>query len=215
MILVDYTIGFKLSWANFKKLHKASKQLYLAGNYGLACSLNILACEELIKSFVLHLKALHPEINFKDSEKIFHNHIFKHGELKGILESAHAGINRFSFDILTDKDAFLATLPGSKLEEYQKEYNDIERVKARTAIIKRSEIPVDAIFDWLDGANTEKNLGLYVGLDKHNSWQTPAAFKKTQYKKEKKYTRLLKLYIENTIDITIFMKELKTRGIDV
>ena len=213
---INHKKGYKLSKQNFKKLYTASKQASALRNYGLACSLNILASEELIKSFVLHLKYLHPEVNFIDSDKIFFNHQHKHNELKGFLNSTHKGLELFTFNVLEDKEEFLSTLPPIKIDEYKKEYADIERVKERTEYIRRIEIDIDEIFDWLDQANNEKNLGLYVGFDKKDrKWQSPSEFSKKQFKKEKEYTKLLKLHFKNAIDITTFMKELRIRGINI
>lgn len=212
--IIDNEKGYKLSKKNFKKLFIASKQASALRNYGLACSLNILASEELIKSFVLHLKYLHPEVNFINSDKIFFNHKFKHDELKSFLKSTHNGLELFTFNVLEDKEEFLSLLPLNKVDEYKKEYKDIEIVKKRTEYIRKFEIDLDEIFVWLDQANNEKNLGLYVDYDKKSKlWNSPSDFVKTQFKKEKEYTKLLKLHFKNAIDITTFMKELRTRGI--
>ncbi|MGJ1526553.1 AbiV family abortive infection protein [Sphingobacterium spiritivorum] len=214
MKTIDYTHGFKLSKKNFKNLFTASKQASTIKNYGLACSLNILACEELIKSFVLHLKVLHPEISFIGMDEIFKNHIHKHKELKGFLQSTNSGTEIFEFNILEDSDEFLTRLTEDKIAEYQKEIKDIERVKKRTEIIRQFKVSVDDIFSWLKQANTEKNAGLYVGYDKNNNlWQSPQKFTKKQYKKEMNYTKLLKLHFDNAIDVTHFVKELRQRGL--
>jgi len=213
---LDHKKGHKLSKQNFKKLYTASKQASALRNYGLACSLNILASEELIKSFVLHLKYLRPEISFINFDKIFLNHQVKHNELKSFLNSTHKGLELFAFNVLEGKEEFLSTLPENKIEEYKKEYIDIERVKKRTEIIRSIEIDIDEVFNWLDQANSEKNLGLYVDFNKTNGeWKSPSDFRKKQFKKEKEYTKLLKLHFKNAIDITTFMKELKLRGINI
>lgn len=119
---IDYNLGFKLSKANFEKLYKASKLLYLADNFGVACSLNILACEELIKSFVLHLNMLYPNIQFQNSRKMFTDHKIKHNELRNFIQVTHIGSDAFEFNILDNKEEFLSILPEDKIEEYQKEY---------------------------------------------------------------------------------------------
>lgn len=213
-MISDYAKGFKLSKKNFKKLFIASKQASVIKNYGLACSLNILACEELIKSFILHLKTLYPEISFIGMDDIFKNHIHKHKELKGFLQSTNNGTEILEFNILDDSDEFLARLPEDKVAEYQKEIEDIEKVKRRTEIIRKFKVSIDDIFSWLNQANAEKNIGLYVGYDKKNNlWQSPQKFTKKQYKKEMKYTKLLKLHFNNAIDITNFLKELRERGL--
>lgn len=213
-IIIDNEKGFELSKKNFKKLFIASKQASGLRNYGLACSLNILASEELIKSFVLHLKYLHPDKNFVNSDKIFFNHKFKHEELKSFIKTTQQGLEIFTFNILEDKEQFLSLLPEDKVDEYKKEYKDIERVKRRTDYIRKFEIDIDEIFTWLNKANDEKNLGLYVNYDKKNkTWNSPTDFTKKQFKKEKIYTKLLKLHFKNAIDITTFNKELRTRGI--
>lgn len=212
--IIDTEKGFKLSKKNFRKLYAASKQASVLRNYGLACSLNILASEELIKSFVLHLKHLHPEINFINSDKIFFSHKFKHNELKSFIKTTHQSLEIFNFNILDDKEQFLSLLPEDKVDEYKKEYKDIERVKRRTDYIRKFEVEIDEIFTWLDKANDEKNLGLYVNYDEKNKmWNSPTDFTKKQFKKEKEYTKLLRLHFKNAIDITTFNKELKTRGI--
>ncbi len=211
---MDNKEGHKLSKINFKKLFTASKQASVLRNYGLACSLNILASEELIKSFVLHLKYLHPNIPFVNSDKLFLNHKYKHDEIRNFLKSTHGNLELLNFNILDDKETFLASLPSDKVDEFKKECKDIERVKKRTEYIRTFEIELDEIFTWLDQANNEKNLGLYVDYDKKNKqWNSPNDFSKEKFNKEKKYTKLLKQHFKNAIDITVFMKELRNRGL--
>jgi len=207
---IDYNQGFKLARKNFKMLVKSAHHASFIKSYGLACTLNILACEEMIKAFFFHIQALNPGVKIKNFGEVFRNHKIKHQELKSLLESSHAEIYNLSFAILHDKEEFLKVVPSHRLAEFEKEYKDIEKVQRRTEKIRKSKITIGEIFEWLDQAHHEKNLGLYVGL--HNTiWQSPKDFKKQKYNLEHAYTDILDKYLNNAIDITKFMKELRER----
>lgn len=210
---MNYELGFNVTKENFKILYKSAKQAKNNGFYGLACSLNILASEELIKTFFIHIKRLNPEIDLINFEKVFKDHKTKHNEIKSFLTTINSSIDSLTFNILEGKEQFLDNLPENKLEEYKKEYIDIERVEKRINKIKKSNITTAEMFDWLENANKFKNSGLYVGYDEDGNWKSPNEFSKEKFQTESKYTKLLYLHLKNSIDITNFMAELREKNI--
>lgn len=211
---MNYELGYNLTKQNFKILYKSAKQAKISGYYGLACSLNILACEELIKTFFIHVKKLNPEKTFFNFEKVFKDHKTKHSEIKSFLTTINNRIESLTFNVLENKEQFLETLPENKLEEYKKEYIDIERVHKRTKKIKKFHISTEEIFDWLESANKFKNSGLYVGYDVNGNWNAPSEFTKEKFQTEIRYTKLLYLHLKNSVDITNFMAELRERNMN-
>lgn len=213
MNTIDYRCGFKLTWKNARTLAKSSDQASKNGFYGLACSLNILSCEEYIKSLVVYLKTLHPNTTFINFNKIFTSHPIKHQELRDHLISANMNIGSLEFNILDNKEEFLDLLPKDKLKEYEKEYKDTERIKKRTEKIRKSEIIIDDVLEWLNKANAFKNQGLYVDFNSKGTSSAPSDFTPEKFKQEKQFRKLLKLHIRNSIDISTFTKELRDRNL--
>ena len=81
-----YKKGYDLTIANVKSLMRVSTKAAETNDYGIACSLNILAAEEALKALFLIIKHYNPAGNINNFDKIFRLHTVKHDELKQIIE---------------------------------------------------------------------------------------------------------------------------------
>ena len=77
----NYLLGFDYAISNSKSLLKIASSSFKQKEYGIACSLNILAAEEAIKSFFLFFKYYFPDIDLPEFDDMFTKHKTKHYNL--------------------------------------------------------------------------------------------------------------------------------------
>lgn len=211
---MNYEEGYLLTKKNFKVLHKSAKQAFKNRFYGLACSLNILASEELIKSLIIFIQPYIKDQDAKPYNQIFRKHPIKHEALIEFLNSNYNSITHFESITITNLELLKSLKPHKQLE-YKKQINQAQKIKDRIHKIKLFEISFEEISIWLKEANKNKNHGLYVDIQ-DNRWISPILFKKKKFKKERKYTKVLKLYYKNIIafyDFADFIDKLRQEQI--
>jgi len=168
-----YKEGYDLTLTNVKNLIQVSINAAETENFGIACSLNILAAEEALKALFLIIKHYNPEGNINNFDKIFRFHTVKHEELRQIikfqeviqakikeslnmLEPVLAGINKMTEDYKVRNLEIINSLNDDYIwfkEQSQLNFN------------------LEDILTWLKDANKDKNKGLYV--DKSNDTGFP------------------------------------------
>lgn len=73
-----YIEGIKLALHNFFSLKKIANLSFAAGEYRIACSLNILAAEEAVKAIFILIKHYNPETEINDFKEVFSKHPVKY-----------------------------------------------------------------------------------------------------------------------------------------
>lgn len=183
-----YQEGYKLALENSMSLHSNSELIAENKNYGLACSINILAAEEALKSIYIMLKHFNQNYEIDDYKKVFNSHTYKHEKIKNIM---------LIYDIETTriKELFNAYQPIFEIYEQSKPnlsdenktaFENLEKINNRYK--KYNSKNIDKILDWLNEANNDKNNGLYVG-QKSNKWTSPLHFPEQKFNRENEYTR--------------------------
>ena len=110
-----YIEGFKLALHNSFSLKKIANLSFAAGEYGIACSLNILAAEEAVKAIFILIKHYNPETEINDFKEVFSKHPVKHYHLKGIALVYELQLKRFKrhLEIIEKFIALVDQLPKS------------------------------------------------------------------------------------------------------
>ncbi|MEO6728786.1 MAG: AbiV family abortive infection protein [Candidatus Dojkabacteria bacterium] len=193
-----YKEGYCLALQNAKTLFSMANTASLESNFGIACSLNILASEEVLKASFLLIKYYYPEGKINEFDNIFRKHTVKHDQLKQYVE--------FQIKMQVDIKSFVVTylpiinslqditpiLPEQKKQEINELVGTIALFK------KHSELSLDinGIFSWLENANTDKNRGFYVDRSK-DKWLSPNHITKQKFDMERKFTEAFIEYVEN------------------
>lgn len=170
----------------------AAKLLADNGNYGFAISHSILGIEELIKyQVVLNYFAdntlfADKEINPKNRNSIFRDHLKKHDLLKEFQQS----ISKEFSDTFHDYVFHLAT--GQELNEKHLEIqkNRFKEIGSFFSVsyneINIPEGERQSFFEWLDEANNLKNNGFYVNWTTTN-FEAPNDIEKSHYETALKF----------------------------
>ena len=197
-----YKEGYDLTLTNVKNLIQVSINAAETENFGIACSLNILAAEEALKALFLIIKHYNPEGNINNFDKIFRFHTVKHEELRQIikfqeviqakikeslnmLEPVLAGINKMTEDYKVRNLEIINSLNDDYIwfkEQSQLNFN------------------LEDILTWLKDANKDKNKGLYV--DKSNdNWISPSEIPKQKFENEKHFTQSILDHVLNLEEV--------------
>ncbi len=202
-----YKDGYQLALDNARRLFKIAQKASDEGEFGIACSLNILAAEESIKAIFLFTKHNNKDAEIDDFDKIFRDHKTKHKHLLDIV-----GINSKYIEILySDTKLFdylldiVETVPEPHRSEiklkFRELYEDVEWIERQ----KKNKLDIQETNTWLQNANNEKNRGFYVDKDEQK-WYAPKDFTFDQFEKEKQHTVSL---IENAQRIIQIVEESK------
>ena len=191
-----YKEGYILSLQNAKGLKDISCKAAELGNYGLACSLNILAAEEVVKGYFLIVQYHNPNGTIINFNKIFSSHPVKHKELGYIIKTDEKIYNQTKEFLFLVEPALnhFAQMPEAYkirnkelLESLKDDYNWMK---------KMTEIKLNfgKILPWLENANKEKNAGLYVDKQ-NNAWVSPNDILESKFIEEQAYTDALINYV--------------------
>lgn len=207
-----YKDGHKLTLENAKALTRVSQKSAELEEYGIACSLNILAAEEAIKSVVILTKHYFPFVSSKDFKEVFRSHKKKHHGIMLLTFLTKYLIDNIYDKYQKDKHLFdyVEQLPEKESNQFKKKYKyfykSIEFVKKNKTKSERFE---EAIV-WWNKANDDKNKGLYVDLI-NKKWHSPRNISKDKFLRESAYVYDLIEYIElfnNHLTPRKLMKEL-------
>lgn len=192
-----YRIGYSIAMENSKALLRIADKAAEENEYGIACSLNVLAAEEAIKASVILTKHYNPLLDKKDFEEVFNNHKKKHLLIQLMTFLAKYMINSISEQYLKHKKIFDAVeqMPESERSKFKNQYRyfyeHIDWAKEQKLFIDSYE----AAFKWWLHANDEKKFGLYTDL-KNQKWHNPRHFSKEKYYQERLYSSTIINYIE-------------------
>jgi len=197
IIKTFYKEGYQLALENAKALYKVSDNTAKMNEYGIACSLNILAAEELIKAVVILTKNYQPQMDSKDFTDIFKSHNKKH---KAILVVTF--LSKYLIDFICSKyeenklyfDA-VDELPKEESYKFKQKYKHFYKIIESVKNDKRETYSFDDAMKWWIGANLLKNNGFYVDI-KGDKWHNPRNYTKEQFEVERQYTKDLILNVE-------------------
>ncbi|MBN1187368.1 MAG: AbiV family abortive infection protein [Bacteroidales bacterium] len=208
-----YKDGYNIALENAKSLVKVAQNSADTNEFGIACSLNILAAEEAIKAVVILTRHYFPQMDTDEFKETFKSHNKKHKSIqlltfisKYFIDSIYAKYeeNKYYFDVVNQLPEETA---NEIKEKYKYFYKTIESVKKH----KNKSDKFDEAIKWWEEANLVKNRGFYVDIV-NNKWHNPRTFTKDQFDREKQYTIDLIEYIEtfNTVVSPIkLIRELK------
>lgn len=205
-----YKIGYDLALQNAKTLFVIANKAFLENAYGIACSLNILSSEEILKATFLIIQYYHPTGKINEFENIFHKHKSKHKQLKEYVafqSKVQNDIKKFLVQlspIINMLNEIAPSLPKNEQEKIKDLVNKIRLFK------KHSELSLDfdGILNWLENANNDKNKGFYVDKTKE-AWLSPKDISKEKFEVEKKYTEAFIQYAENIEQLFSIQAEIK------
>ena len=202
-----YKDGYKLAFENANSLFKIASLSAKENEFGIACSLSILAAEESIKAIYLIFKYFDDKTEVADFDKIFKNHKTKHEyfpETSSYFQSAveifytKEGLYNYIMDMIN------RLIPESKrqafLDEYKIGFDCLKEVQLLDSLDFKfdSKIDIEKEKEWWKNANLEKNRGLYV--DKvENAWHDPKSFTKEKYDEVRKHTYYIVEYTEKIV----------------
>ena len=203
-----YTEGFKLALDNSFRLKKIADLSFAEGEYGIACSLNVLAAEEAVKASFILIKHHNPDAEIDNFEAIFTKHIIKHNHLKGIALIREIQFKRDK-KLLEEFDK-LFLVPDNIEEKVLSNFSPYFEIKERVKQFEETNISYKEIELWLDRANNDKNNGFYVDL-KNGKWTTPNSFTKERYLLQSKYTEVILDYIKHMENMLLYVKNNKDK----
>ena len=185
----NYLKGYRLAVENAKKHFEIAELIVKNGiSFGIANSHLILASEETIKAGMLFSLHYDPEMKVDDFEEYFSNHKHKHKTIISI---------EFMFSFMDDimkmaskpaRDRYNAKGDYLNAQEYKESLDEgieslithLDKVLSGVSGIKTNE-------EWWKQANTKKNQGFYVHLNKGSlNWETPAGVSEKEYQNAKK-----------------------------
>lgn len=193
-----YQKGFDLSIQNSKSLLKVAEKSAECGEFGIACSLNVLSAEEAVKAcLILFELNNYSDQKNKDFPKIFSDHKFKHNLIKDLIEFVSLVSNSYKKENIS-LDQIVEQIEG--LPEEYKSNNKInsEKISKLKYILENEIIKYEEFEDamkWCQNANDLKKNGFYVGLN-NNEWLSPQEISKTQFETDKKFTASLLNWVQ-------------------
>lgn len=197
-----YKEGYDLTVANVRSLIRVSNKAAETEDFGIACSLNILAAEEALKALFLIIKHYNPEGNINNFDKIFRSHPVKHDELKEIIkfQDVIQAQNRQFLNmlepVLSDINKMTEDYKVRNLEIINSLNDDYIWFKQQS---ERS-FDLDNILTWLRDANNDKNRGLYVDKS-NNKWISPSDVTKEKFENEKHFTQSILDHVLNLEEV--------------
>ena len=208
---MNYKEGYQLTIDNAKVLMQVSQLAAESKNFGLACSLNILAAEETIKSLFMLVRHYFPDDTLDEWNDLFKSHTVKHKSLKSLVELSVTLFNQFEDRINKTRHLFLNAkeLLGEELEgQLDFTYKFLEKA----GIFKNPwpSLNTDSIIKWLDGANDKKNNGIYVN-EINNKWKSPNIIKQSTYLVEQKYCQSIFDYVLKFDELMMLMNKSKEK----
>lgn len=207
-----YIEGFKIALDNSFSLKKIADLAFTEGEYGIACSLNILAAEEAVKANFILIKHYNPNTEINDFEKVFKKHPVKHDHLKGIAAVHEVQLKRFR-TVLEVFDKYLAIIdqmPENLKEKSLDDFSTWFEIKDWVRRFEERKVTYEEIALWADKANNDKNNGFYVDL-RNGKWTTPKSFIQEKYVIESKYTEAILDYVKGTEKHPPFSPSIKDR----
>jgi AbiV family abortive infection protein len=181
-----YITGFKLIFENAKRLYNAAEILAEKKEYAIANSLLVLCAEEAMKAHTVITQHFFPQEILDSFNKNFEDHKTKLESIRGIIMFLQLTnkMHEFIYDPLIENAI-----------NHKKE--DIKRIKAEgiqkfvdwtNNIVDAKNTDLDEENNWWKQANTLKQNGFYVGLNKGNKqWIVPTSITKNRYVKTHKY----------------------------
>ena len=202
--------GYELSLQNAVNLLHVADEAALGKNYGVACSLNVLAAEEALKASFLNIKHHHPTGEINEFDRIFYKHTVKHKELRRYVE--------FQIKLQSDLKAYAQFYSPivTNIIEFNKKFlihkkDDLDSLNENLSLLKKHSdinLNLDGIILWLENANNIKNKGFYVDKLK-TSWSAPQNVSVEQFENERKYTIAIIDYVKSIAELFLLMQELR------
>ncbi|TVZ13944.1 AbiV family abortive infection protein [Maribacter sp. MAR_2009_72] len=189
-----YLTGYK------ETLQNASDLLLIANNsgelkkYGVAVSLSILSAEESIKALFIIQQSIDPKAKVSDFDKIFRNHKIKHEYLHDFIRT----IMKYCYDLIDEYEKYI---PNRKEKRAFERKNP--KITARMNWIKENQKFSDDMYQligWLEDANSKKNKGLYVDIERNN-WELPRNTSENKYLKSIGNAKDILEYVKFATDI--------------
>lgn len=188
-----YLKGYELALENSYRLQCVSNLSANEGNYGIACSLNILAAEEAVKANFILVKHFNSDSEIEDFENIFKNHKTKHKHLKEFASVRDVQISNFRED-LEIFDEFIKIfneLPERFKSTTESSLKSINEIKHLISEYDKNKITYLQIAKWADKANDQKNNGFYVDLRNDTLGILQMIFLKKSFNEKKNTLRQL------------------------
>lgn len=184
---ISFKEGYDLALQNAQSLFSIAVKAAVHSEFGIACSLNILAAEEALKAIFLIIQHYNPDSKLNHFKEIFGRHDIKHAELKNLLKAEEIlqEMAKKNLKQIEPSLKYFKTVPAERLnkELYDSINDDVEWYKAFTS----KKLNTAEILEWLSSANKDKNNGFYVDK-KGESWSTPKTISENKFLKEKKHT---------------------------
>ncbi len=209
-----YIEGYELALDNSFSLKKIADLSFAEGEFGIACSLNIIAAEEAVKANFILIKHYNPETEINDFKEVFRKHPVKHDHLKGIAAAYEVQLKRFKSD-LEVFDKFLAIIdlmPENIKEKSLDDFSTWFEIKDWVKRFEERKITYEEVAMWADKANDDKSNGFYVDL-RNGKWTTPKSFIKEKFLLESKYTEVILEYVKDTEKVFLDMKKLVDKNL--
>jgi len=196
---IFYSNGYGICLKNAKSLFKISNLAGKNKEYGIACSLNILAAEEAIKAIVVLSQTISSTIiEPKEFSKVFSDHKTKHKLIKqavGRIEFAKISSRELLLPIIERNDDItveeIRRIRSKGFKRISKWVNKLKNHPENSPLLKE--------IDWWGKANDLKNEGFYVG-QKNGKWLDPSLANKERFKVERKYANKIITYTEMAKD---------------
>ena len=207
-----YYQGFKLSLDNSISLQKVAELSATNSEFGIACSLNILAAEEAVKANFILIRHYNPDVEINDFKEVFRKHSVKHDHLKGIAAVQEVQIKRFRsdlevFDKLLD---IVEQMPDGIKQKTLEGFSTWYEIKDWVKKFEDQKLTSEEIATWADKANNDKNNGFYVDL-RGGRWTSPKSFSKEKYMQESKYTTAIIGYVIETEKVFLELSRLMAK----
>lgn len=188
--------GARLCLENAWTLKASAEFLRQYRAYGLARSMYILAGEEAIKAHITASFAFTPNADRKEFKDAYKYHTFKHERIKEVIMFLHEAISDFKIG-LSDAAAKLIA-DGFSEENARKTVEDEPEVKQILDAVKQYDAlkyDINDMINWWNGANAEKNNGLYVNTNDSVNWDTPERYKEEDAIRAQGHCELLMAFI--------------------
>ncbi|HEY4874053.1 MAG TPA: AbiV family abortive infection protein [Puia sp.] len=205
-----YEKGFMYAIDSARGLLKIAEIAANENEFGIACSLNVLAAEEAIKAQYINSKINNPINEIADFKRVFKDHSHKHKQLtilinqqpivKSLFKDIHFELNNLMKDI--------ETMPSGLQENVHAKFPLIKKNFEFVKRIYEEKYEILKINKWLKDANKNKNKGLYLNLDfEKNKWERNR-FNRLIFERERKYTNQIIEIVIDSHNLTYLMKEM-------
>ncbi len=201
-----YILGYEMTIKNAKRLNKLANISAEQKEFGIACSLSILAAEEAIKAFFILAQHYNKIDVIDDFEQIFKEHKTKHSyipvtshlfEVLINIVFINGGMLKYLYEALLQ---IIEEIPKVEQQKIRKGLAPFLKLLKEKSPQESKTVNAKDAMNWWSHANSLKQRGLYVNKTT-NRWMNPEDITEIDYNNTTKFTSPIVMHSDRIYEL--------------